>query len=120
LTFTKGKKGAANEQFVKDADRMLTTLEEIARDKNKIPALTEFGFGQVADSTWWTNALWKAIQKHKISYALAWRNAGDKPDGQIEYYLPYKGQVSEKDLVKFYQLPQALFQKDVTNENLYK
>ena len=110
----------ANEQFVKDADRMLTTLEEIARERNKIPALTEFGYGQVPDANWWTAVLWKAIERHRISYALAWRNAGSKPSGQTEYYLPYKGQVSEKDFIKFYKEPKTLFQKDVIREGLYK
>ncbi|MCW3108965.1 MAG: beta-mannosidase, partial [Segetibacter sp.] len=118
--YQRQKGDAANEQFVKDADKMLTTLEEIAMEKNKIPALTEFGFGQVPDSTWWMNVLWKAIQKHKISYALAWRNAGAKPSGENEYYLPYKEQVSEKNFLKFYQLPRTLFQKDVTNQKIYK
>jgi beta-mannanase len=118
--YQRQKGDAGNEQFVKDADNMLTSLEEMAKEKNKIPALTEFGFAQVPDSTWWTNVLWKAIEKHKISYALAWRNAGAKPRGQNEYYLPYKGQVSEKDFLKFYQLAGTLFQKNITNERLYK
>jgi len=111
----------ADEQFAKDADKMLTALEEISMEKNKIPALTEFGYGRVPDSTWWTSALWKAIQNHKISYALAWRNAGFKPaSGETEFYLPYKGQVSEKDFIKFYAEPQTLFQREVSKENLYK
>jgi len=118
--YQRQKGEAADAQFVKDADRMLTALEKIARQTNKIPALTEFGFGQVPDSTWWTNVLWKALQPHKISYALAWRNAGAKPSGESEYYLPYKGQISEKDFIKFYQEPKTLFQKDVSKENLYK
>lgn len=111
---------AANQQFVKDVDGMLTMVEDIAKERNKIAALTEFGFAQVPDSTWWTNVLWRAVEKHKISYALAWRNAGAKPSGENEYYLPYKGQISEKDFRAFYQLPQTLFQKDVTKEKLYK
>ncbi|MCW3112530.1 MAG: beta-mannosidase [Segetibacter sp.] len=111
---------AANQQFVKDVDGMLTMVEDIAKERNKIAALTEFGFAQVPDSTWWTNVLWRAVEKHKISYALAWRNAGAKPSGENEYYLPYKGQISEKDFRGFYQLPQTLFQKDVTKEKLYK
>lgn len=107
----------ANEQFARDAGQMLTTLEEIATESNKIPALTEFGYDKVPHRTWWTTALWKAIQSHNISYALAWRNAGGKPS---DYYLPYKGQVSEKDFVKFYKYKRTLFQKDLTKENLYK
>ncbi len=118
--YQRQKGEAANEQFVKDADRMLTGLEAIAKQTNKIPALTEFGFGEVPDSTWFTNVLLKAIANHQVSYALAWRNAGAKPGGQNEYYLPYKGQVSENDFVKFYKEPKTLFQKDVTKEKLYK
>ena len=118
--YQRQKGTVGNEQFVKDIDRMLTDLESIAQQKNKIPALTEFGFGQVPDSTWWTNVLWKGIQQHKISYALAWRNAGAKPSGNSEYYLPYKGQISEEDFKKFYKLDKTLFQKEVTKEKLYQ
>lgn len=118
--YQRQKGEAANDQFVKDADHMLTMLEEIAKQTNKIPALTEFGFGQVPDSAWWTNVLWKALKNHKISYALAWRNAGAKPNGENEYYLPYKGQVSERDFIKFYDEPKTLFQKEVSKEGLYE
>ena len=109
-----------NQEFVKDLDQMLTMLEEMATEKHKIPALTEFGYAQVPDSTWWTNVFYKALGKHKISYVLAWRNAGQKPSGENEYYLPYKGQQSEKDFIKFYNKPNTLFQKDVTKQSLYK
>lgn len=111
---------AGNTEFIKNADSMLTMLDEIAYDKNKIPALTEFGFGLVPDSAWWTNVLLKVVDHHKISYALAWRNAGYKSSGQTEYYLPFKGQQSEKDFIKFYQNPLVLFQKEVTKAHLYK
>ena len=115
------KSGAeGNEEFIHSADTMLTMLTGIASARNKIPALTEFGYGQVPDSTWWTQVLLKALDHHKISYALAWRNAGFKPSGEAEYYLPYKGQVSEKDFIKFYKQPNILFQKEVTKRRLYK
>jgi Glycosyl hydrolase family 26 len=109
-----------NAEFIKDLDNMFTMLEEMSIQKNKIPALTEFGYAQVPDSTWWTNVLYKALENHKISYALAWRSAGFKPSGEAEYYLPFKGQVSEKDFIKFYQKPNILFQKDVTKLRLYQ
>lgn len=109
-----------NKAFIKDADNMLAMLGEIAAEKNKIPALTEFGYGKVPDSTWWTTVLLKALDHHKISYALTWRNAGTKTSGEVEYYLPYKGQQSEKDFIKFYNEPNTLFQKDITKEHLYK
>ena len=116
------RKGGAegNAAFIKDAGNMLTMLDEIAFEKNKIPALTEFGYAQIPDSTWWTNVLNKVLANHRVSYALAWRNAGYKSSGEVEYYLPYKGQLSEKDFIKFYNAPNILFQKQVTKEHLYK
>lgn len=114
------KKGAeGNDEFIRDMDKMLTALEQIAGDKNKIPALTEFGYGQVPDSSWWTKVFLKALQPHKISYALAWRNAGMKPGGPAEYYLPFKGQASEKDFVEFYKDEKILFQREVSRQKLY-
>ncbi|MEO6456200.1 MAG: glycosyl hydrolase, partial [Ginsengibacter sp.] len=114
----KGNEG--NSEFIKDVDKMLTMLEHMAHEKNKIPALTEFGYDQVSDSTWWTGVLLKALQSHKISYALGWRNAGAKPDGSIEYYLPFKGQVSEKNFVEYYKDKKTLFQNDVSLQKLYQ
>lgn len=114
------QRGADNEKFISEADRSLTTLEAIAKEKNKIPALTEFGYGTVPDNTWWTNSLTKALNNHHISYALAWRNAGQKPGGETEFYVPYKVHGSAADFVKFYNQPNMIFQKKVSKENLYK
>jgi hypothetical protein len=113
-----GDKG--NTQFIKDMDHMLTMIEEIGAEQKKIPALTEFGYAQVPDSTWWTEVLYKALDHHKISYALAWRNAGFNKVGDAEFYVPYKGQISEKDFMKFSKEPNILFQKDVSKQHLYK
>ncbi|MEO6820890.1 MAG: glycosyl hydrolase [Ginsengibacter sp.] len=110
----------ANEKFIQSADKMLTMLTEIASDRNKIPALTEFGYPAIPDSTWWTTVFLKALGHHKISYAMAWRNAGLKPSGENEYYVPYKGQVSEKDFIKFSKEPNILFQKDLNFKMVYK
>ncbi|RNI35329.1 beta-mannosidase [Hanamia caeni] len=109
-----------NAQFVKDMDHMLTMLENIAAEKKKIPALTEFGYAQVPDSTWWTNVFYKALSHHKISYALAWRNAGFNKAGDVDFYVPYKGQISEKDFKKFSNQPGILFQKNLSFEKVYK
>jgi hypothetical protein len=110
----------ANEQFIKDISNMLTMLEDMAREKSKIPALTEFGFPELPDSTWWTKVFWKALQPHKISYALGWRNAGYKPDTRSwEFYVPYRGHASAKDFLLFYNDKRTLFQKDIAKEKLY-
>lgn len=110
-------KGSA--QFIKETDGMLTTLEKLAKERSKIPALTEFGFNSVPDSTWWTKVFWKAIAPHKISYVLGWRNAGAKGNG-VEFYVPYKGHKSAADFVQFYGESKTLFEKDVAKEKIYQ
>lgn len=109
-----------NRLFAQELDKTLTTLEAIAAQNSKIPALTEFGYNSLPDSLWWTNVFAKGLNTHKISYVLGWRNAGLKDAGNYEYYVPYKGQQSAADFVKFYKLPQTLFQKDVSKAKLYK
>ena len=110
---------ASNEAFIKYAGMMLATLDSVAADHHKIPALTEFGYSGVKDSVWWTNTFLKAISPYKISYALAWRNAGIKNSGNYEFYVSYKGHASAPDFVKFYKNDKTLFQKDVAKEKLY-
>jgi mannan endo-1,4-beta-mannosidase len=98
-------------------NQKLTIVAGMASENNKIAALTEVGFESVPDTTWWTDFLWKSIDKTGISYVLCWRNAWNRPK---HYFVPYPGQVSEKDFVDFYNLPGTLFQKNITGEGLYQ
>jgi len=109
-----------NEDFVKEFDRELTTIEELAREKNKIPALTEFGFNGLPDSTWWTKVFLKTLDAHHVAYVLAWRNAGFVSSTHTEIFVPYKGQVSANDFVDFYNSDKTIFQKDITLEKIYQ
>jgi len=95
-------------------------LESISAEHKKIPALTEFGYNGLPDSTWWTRVFLKAIENHHIAYALAWRNAGYKSEGRFEYYVPYPGQTSAADFKKFYDNPRMIFQKKLSGYNIYK
>jgi hypothetical protein len=118
--YQRGKGELHNIQFRNDTDRMLSDLEEIAKQRNKIPALTEFGFNQLPDSTWFTRVLWPALKNHNVSFALAWRNAGFKPSGEAEFYLPFKGQAAAQDFKTFYNIKKILFQKQAKALNLYR
>jgi hypothetical protein len=107
------------EKVNQETDQMLSALESIAAEKNKISALTEFG-GVLSDSAWWTGTFHKRISKHKIAYVLGWRNAGAKLHGELEAYVPYKGCKNENDFVKFYKLKNTFFGNDVAAMKLYK
>jgi hypothetical protein len=109
-----------NEKFASEFDRTLTLIEDIAAEKNKIPALTEFGYNGLPDSSWWTGVFLKTMASHKIAYAMAWRNAGAKKYGTFEFYVPYPGQASANDFIKFRGSGKVLFQEEVLKENLYK
>lgn len=111
---------ATNADFIKYAGQMLSMLDSLAIEHGKIPAMTEFGNAGLKDSVWWTNTFLKAIAPYKISYALAWRNAGLLADGHIDYYAPYKGHSSAKDFIDFYDDKKTLFQKDIGDRRLYK
>lgn len=109
----------ANDKFIAELDKSLSTLEKIAVSKNKIPALTEFGYNTVPDADWWTGVFNKAIEKHGIAYALAWRNAGQKSTNETEYYVPYKGQLSAEDFKKFSELKKIFFENKARQQKLY-
>jgi hypothetical protein len=111
---------ATNKDFIKYAGNMLATLDSVAIEHQKIPALTEFGYSGVKDNVWWTNTFLRAISPYRISYALAWRNAGINRSGNYDFYVSYKGHASAADFVKFYHQEKTLFQKDVAKEKLYK
>jgi len=106
--------------FVKNTNMQLDILTAIATDKDKLMALAETGYEQIPFANWWTETLAKAIGQHKISYVLVWRNHGyNQWMKRMHYYAPYKGHGSEKDFIKFYELENTLFEKDVAKEKLY-
>jgi len=95
-------------------------LEKIAASKNKIPALTEFGYNTVPDPGWWTNVFLKALGQHRIAYVLAWRNAGKKSTGETEFYVPYKGQQSADDFKIFSEEKRIFFEHRTKQQKLYQ
>jgi hypothetical protein len=109
-----------NEDFMQEFDKTLTTLEKIAAEHHKIPAVTEFGYNGVPDSAWWTKTFLQTLRTHKIAYVMAWRNAGGKEESHYEFYVPYKNQASAADFIEFEEDPRTLFQKDATKEKLYR
>ena len=109
----------ASDRFAAELDRTLSMLDSVAAAAHKLPALTEFGYNLLADSTWWTRTFAPVIAKHKVSYAMAWRNAGKKWDGTSEYYVPYPGQGSAEDFKKMYLERGVLFGKELKKRKIY-
>jgi hypothetical protein len=108
---------AGNQSFVREVDRVMGIVTAAAAERGKLAALTEAGYEGIPDPTWWTGTLWPAVKNHKISYLLVWRNAHNKPG---HFYAPWPGHLSEKDFIDFHNMPETLFQNDVTELGLYK
>ena len=111
---------STNKTFSDGLDKSLGLLEKIAKDKKKIPALTEIGCNAIPYPAWFTEVLFKALEKHNIAFALVWRNAGLKPKGEIEYYVPYKGHPSATDFLKFSKEKKMFFEKRTKKLKLYQ
>lgn len=111
-----------NDRFASELDRTLSLLDSVALAAHKLPALTEFGYNLLPDTTWWTRVFEPTVARHKVSYVMAWRNAGKKYDGSYEYYVPYPGQGSEDDFREMYKnrAGKLLFQKDLTKQRIYE
>ena len=96
--------------FSRNLDNNLSMLCAIAKQKGKAAAVCETGMEGLGMETWWTEVLAKALNRHPISYVLLWRNAHDKPG---HFYMPYPGQKTVSDFIRFYNDKRTLFLKDI-------
>lgn len=107
--------------FITEVQNQLKIMNEVAVEHQKPMAIAETGYEQIPYENWWTKTLTEAIGNYKISFVLLWRNHGwQEQEKKMHYYAPYKGQLSEKDFREFYNNPKTFFQKDITQENIYK
>ena len=111
-----GRVGGPNtrEQQAENFALSLKLITEIARDKNKVAALTETGLESVTETEWFTETLLKPIQEGgteiEIAWALVWRNYSTK-----HHYAPYSGHKSVSDFQKFEKNIKTFFEKDLRN-----
>jgi len=96
--------------FAAQLDRNLDLVCRLAKEHHKVAALTETGFEAVRSDRWWTQTLQPVLDRHAVAYVLLWRNAHDKPN---HFFVPYPGQRSVSDFVRFYNAPRSLFLRDV-------
>lgn len=109
-----------NAAFTAAVQKMLGMLAQIATSKGKLMALTEFGYNLLPDAAWFTNALLPALENSGAVFALAWRNAGKKPDGDMEFFVPYKGHLAAADFKVFTKSKWVLMERDAHKLRLYK
>lgn len=107
--------------FVNGASRLLNIMDSAAAENNKLTAFAETGYEAIPYATWWTDVLQKVLAGHNTAYVLVWRNHGyQQAEKKMHYYAPFKGQLSAKDFIKFYNNNKTFFEKDAAKQNLYQ
>ncbi len=94
--------------FITQLNKDLSFLCDYAGKSNRLVALTECGYLNIPDATWWTHVLKPQIEKYPISYFLVWRN-----DGRRQYFAPAPGTKDAKDFVKMVKDKRILMLMDL-------
>lgn len=98
--------------FISNLKKGLEMMTYIAKEHNKIIAITETGSEGLPMPKWWTQVLYPSISSYPVSYVLVWRNANEKLK-KNHFYAPYLGQLSADDFVEFYSFRATVFAKDM-------
>lgn len=94
--------------FISQLNTDLATICTLAREGKRLVALTECGFQNIPDSTWWTRVLKPQIQKFPICYFLVWRNADRR-----QYFAPAPGTQDAEDFSRMVKDKRILMLKDI-------
>lgn len=95
--------------FIARTKQNLKVLCQVAKEHNKIPALTECGMKNMTEPTWWTSTLLPAVEQYPISYLLTWRNY------KTEWFGPSPSKPDAPYFVEFYQSDKTMFLKDIAD-----
>ena len=96
------------EDFVTQLNADLTFLTQFAKDNGKLLAMTECGFKDIPDSTWFSRVLKPQMDKYPISYFLLWRNA------ETEHFGPVPNTPCGDDYTKaFKEAENVMFLEDI-------
>ena len=101
--------------FISTLNKDLTQLCNFANSHNRLVALTECGYQNLPDPTWWTHVLKPQIEKYTLCYFLVWRNADP---GQ--YFAPAPHTKDAPDFCRMVRDERILLLKDIETLNTNK
>lgn len=98
------------EEYIDQVKKQLSIVEQEAKQRGKIMALTETGLEGVTIDNWFTEVLLPAVGDSPVAYVCVWRNAV-KEEKPGHHYVPYKGHPAADDFQKFHDSGKPLFVK---------
>ena len=96
------------QSFIRTLNKDLATLCEFAKGSDRLVALTECGYQNLPDPTWWTRVLKPQIEKFPLSYFLVWRNADHR-----QYFAPAPSTKDAPDFRKMVEDKRILMLKEI-------
>lgn len=106
--------GVNNAVFVNN----LRALSNASIVKKKPCGVTETGVEGFSKADYWTTNILAPMTGRKVSMVVTWRNKYDPSEEGSHYFSVFKGHISEKDFIKFYESPITFFSKDLPD--MYK
>lgn len=97
----------SEDDFKAGLDYSLRMVTDIAKRHGKLIALTECGYVNSPDATWWTRVVQPIIEKYPICYLLPWRNY------KKEHFGASKDATTADDFKQWAKQKQFLFAKDI-------
>lgn len=97
------------QQFVSQLQKDLATLSRLAREGKRLLALTECGYQNIPDPTWWTRVLLPQLKPWPLCYFLVWRNADRR-----QYFAPALGTPDADSFREMVKDKRVLMLKDLT------
>ncbi len=97
--------------------RSLELVVRLARERNKIAALTETGSDTLPEPDWYTRILLAGLDANaatrQIAYLQVWRNANREAEGHDHFYVPPTGHPAVADFRKFKDADLVLFEDEL-------
>lgn len=115
LGFDLYDRGPEYPELLKSCAEKVSTL---AKKKRKIATVSETGGPIEKNTEWWTKTVLETLRPFELSYVLVWRNPWQQASHGA--FAPFKGSASSENFIEFYNDPKTIFQKEVTQEKLYK
>ncbi len=97
----------STEDFQKNLDTELSLLTQLGKVHNKTVAITECGYQNSPDPTWWQRVFKPVIEKYKFVYFLPWRNYSK------EHFGASKDAKTADDFKAWAKQKNFLFLKDI-------
>ncbi len=114
LGFDNYLSGAISPGDIDNIVRQTRDVVELAKERNKVAAITETGREALDIHDWFTRVILDPIKSDsvakKASYVAVWRNANVS-----HHYAPYPGHPSVPDFLNFFDDPFTMFEDDLPN-----